>query len=1109
MISPHKTPALAKLAMLLLFAIAAVAILDTTSISAQELGRTITSPFGIARQTSSTESGSDGDTFVDPETGEVGHIIRNPFGVANPEGVDTGIDIPDSEEEEVGGIITNPFGTPNPDGVDTGVDVFDEDEEYLISLPDDEESDVEEPEDADEIDDETSDDAKEIEEESYEATTEKYVPVIDNPTRGGEYPSFNFKLEASAGGMTVSNETGSNPPIIYVSAGDSIHMQAILTNGSWPSGSPTWTLLPHNGNQTLDIILPPNANGNANLPLITVPNEISFRRYTVTATAGDESRSIQITICKLDLQIDSNNDGVITLDDDIIEDSNASGFLGKIIMVNDGDYDQDGIPDCYDGFDIDANGVSQAGNLCSFPFAHINVDISNIAGIIQNRNAALISFIYWDADPNRDVIGGTGTYDDPYCFSDYNRGVRIWTKDGTSQRNKNSILHGGDYVPNGVPIPLSVFGEGNIIHLFIEAKSGNIDTETYFNKRVQCSIIINGITQVFSDVVQFSSFESFIKAIDISGYTMDDNLRITRISPTEEVDGIATDHLNGVPDGAALLLCFAVPQKLIGRIDSETIRFSVRECNNGEGSNGSICTVPINNTVLSNLLEDGKVPDGRKVIKQVIYLPPIEMNSGDSQNEFFRNTELVAKVKLTSNSNVEFISHKRLIITRPPLLMIHGINGTSKSVFDDSGFSDAMNAAGIMAYGVDHNNDMIDSFSIGEYSNIPSYFGNGDIVKSYQFLRDRISTNPSLLNSSPGDPESYYIEAVLPKYRAGLVIQGKKIAIQKVDVVAYSYGGLLARWYVEKAPEYETRRDVRKIITIGTPHRGSPITNMMCETYKNSLFANALPGESFPLGLSCPLSLKYISGCLDFFNMVKWAKLVDPVYDDPNPLYQIVCDYLSDSMLGERLINNINTIIAELSVPGTEDAIDDNLYEALHVIAHGSERIEELNGEEQDPLQSDVAYASIVGTNSSLSESYLIHYIFDITGPEHPSSWRIFNPKYLTNSSARYIDKSYFPWLEYLEEESDGIVPEDSQMLVKDGVPPDEYANIVFKVEKSHLGEVESDFTQRKVISWITTVRLKHRDTICKEIELFRSIPVGRFLQGIPVQIEDFDQSEV
>ena len=42
-----------------------------------------------------------------------------------------------------------------------------------------------------------------------------------------------------------------------------------------------------------------------------------------------------------------------------------------------------------------------------------------------------------------------------------------------------------------------------------------------------------------------------------------------------------------------------------------------------------------------------------------------------------------------------------------------------------------------------------------------------------------------------------------------------------------------------------------------------------------------------------------------------------------------------------------------------------------------------------------------------------------------------------------------------------------------------------------------------------TTVRLKYIATICKEVELFRGIPVRRFLQRVPVQIEDFEQGEV
>ena len=220
--------------------LASFAILETTSISAQEQGKTITSPFGVANPymntSDSSESGSDGDTFVDPETGEVGHIIRNPFGQANPDGVDTGIDIPDSGDEEVGHIIRNPFGQANPDGVDTGidipdsgeevggiitspfgvpasddidtgVDVLDEDEEYLISLPDDEESEVEESENVDEVDDETSDDVKELEKELAEATTEKYVPVKDNPIPGRECDTIDFSIVGICGSDSVTSST--------------------------------------------------------------------------------------------------------------------------------------------------------------------------------------------------------------------------------------------------------------------------------------------------------------------------------------------------------------------------------------------------------------------------------------------------------------------------------------------------------------------------------------------------------------------------------------------------------------------------------------------------------------------------------------------------------------------------------------------------------------------------------------------------------------------------------------------------------------------------------------------------------------------------------------
>ena len=294
MISPHKTPALAKMAMLLLFAIAAVALLDTTTISAQEPGRTITSPFGIARQTSSLESGSDEDTFVDPETGEVGHIIRNPFGIANPEGVDTGIDIPDNGEE-VGGIITSPFGVPASDDIDTGVDVIDEDEEYLISLPDDEESEVEDTEDVEEINDEPSDDEKEkidkiefsedFSRNDESISTKGALPPKDAPRNTGEDLGFDFKLVGTSEGATSVTVNSAAGGTLYVLSGNDFVIEAQPIRGQFP-GDPTWTITSNN---------PGGPTSNSGIPYKTGVTQTSTQK-TYTANSACEYGSYTITV---------------------------------------------------------------------------------------------------------------------------------------------------------------------------------------------------------------------------------------------------------------------------------------------------------------------------------------------------------------------------------------------------------------------------------------------------------------------------------------------------------------------------------------------------------------------------------------------------------------------------------------------------------------------------------------------------------------------------------------------------------------------------------------------------------------------------------------------
>jgi hypothetical protein len=440
-----KTPALAKLAMLLLFAIAAVAILDTNTISAQELGRTITSPFGIARQTSASESGSEGDTFVDPETGEVGHIIRNPFGVANPNDVDTGIDIPDSGEEEVGGIITSPFGVPASDDIDTGVDVFDEDEEYLISLPDDEESDAENSEDVDEVDDETSDDEKEIGEESYEATTEKYVPVVDNPTRGGEYSLCEIiKLEAQYDSQDIITSWSSYSnyaPTIYVQAGSTFTIRAFSSTGNWPSGNPTWTFenLVYSPTSPYDIAIE-NVNLTDNSFVnVTLYPTIASGKYAICATChadnGFTSRKcINVVVCSLQFTIDNPilpSNGQVDYHSILVTNvADELPFTGKPDYA---DFEERVCESSIKTLHFQINAQNARFQDCKLRVAYEGVDDINaieVPELISDADLALLKDIY---------MRGNNRY---YDYTALKRGVlRVWT-------SSKPVLQDGEWISN-------------------------------------------------------------------------------------------------------------------------------------------------------------------------------------------------------------------------------------------------------------------------------------------------------------------------------------------------------------------------------------------------------------------------------------------------------------------------------------------------------------------------------------------------------------------------------------------------------------------------------------------------------------------------------------
>lgn len=141
-----------------------------------------------------------------------------------------------------------------------------------------------------------------------------------------------------------------------------------------------------------------------------------------------------------------------------------------------------------------------------------------------------------------------------------------------------------------------------------------------------------------------------------------------------------------------------------------------------------------------------------------------------------------------------------LKLYRTPVLMVHGLWGSESSFYKM--FSRLLNLEEYEDYQLlicDYENSNDEEFEV-----------NQEIVK------ECISNDKGLLNQ----------------------VLNKKIAVSKVDIIAHSMGGIVSRLYLQSA---EFKNDINKLITIGTPHSGSQLANLILDpdfSYASSRFCN-------------------------------------------------------------------------------------------------------------------------------------------------------------------------------------------------------------------------------------------------------------------------------
>lgn len=574
--------------------------------------------------------------------------------------------------------------------------------------------------------------------------------------------------------------------------------------------------------------------------------------------------------------------------------------------------------------------------------------------------------------------------------------VRTWVTVGAPRDHARTFLlkvtrkitvDGGAPVSEDSFLPVTV-PEDDMRSSSVDFKPGGL------KKLVNNVVVETPFTEKYIEEISVSLLRVEVRVTDVTGFRgigATPASAVPRIPATREADGIACDWREDVNDGAMLLIRFVGPTE-----NEFTVEFGrhdpgfVAGLPTGPARDGEY--IEVNSTDETHLRDLGlkvkgeEFDTGRTVYDMRLYKPATEFDLATPQSpQKFREVKLAVKATGTGGSTgLEIDMERKLTLTRPPLVLVHGVNSEptawnnfSKAFEEEWGFV-------CDKFRVDHS---------GEDPTRPSEldtYGFGEISSTCHKVSDMVTWAKGRFHNRIAFP--------------------KRIAVQKVDVVAHSYGGLLTRWYTEMAgipegKEFADRRDIRKIITLGTPHKGSPLANMVCE-----VFANPLIGSATSEGVG---SLEY--------SMANLLAEVD------------VPGIGTGGWLKKQLPN---ALTAARNAP----------RHAYQVFSVNSQRLAALN---TSPLHDDVGYAAISGTQE---------HMFGLV------DYKSFVPNYDPVMPGDV--KPYFPWLDHFIHDgtdldgTDAIVPKWSSKI--SNIAADYY-----EVHASHIELSANRDVMEKCCEWL------------------------------------------
>lgn len=262
-----------------------------------------------------------------------------------------------------------------------------------------------------------------------------------------------------------------------------------------------------------------------------------------------EGKVAYLVIDPIDLDVDSDNtDGLLpparTGGEDAIEDD--ASIAGKIVMVNDGDSDADGIPDYADGYDFDpsmADDDLTEGEL----FVPIVLEVA----YLEDPDNARVQFQYSASDPALLQVSADPNSIDPPVYTPAPGALRLWLKPGDQPRSSLPVPD-GDFVAPGTDYLLGELGldpqTGGEIILYAEAV---VASATQGDMRIE--VDVSG-QDCGTDAVRLTAIGTrFVEVLPDGSLQPVLHPEVSEPTPTIDVAGFAVTNIRTSSDHSRIL----------------------------------------------------------------------------------------------------------------------------------------------------------------------------------------------------------------------------------------------------------------------------------------------------------------------------------------------------------------------------------------------------------------------------------------------------------------------------------------------------------------------------------------------------------------------------